>query len=180
MHINSMPTFITNHPIHVSCQGHTELINSSPYNQILHAYSHTSYFKQSKPVNHTTNNNYVRKQHGLRQVSFKLGVLAQARGVLSFKLQALAQASIRTQAQGGFAKSRLGKAISPERDGASLKTQFFRLSECSSKNPQASFCYTRLGKTSSLGRKQQFSLTIPPLQSQRFIQNSKQCIFIPS
>jgi len=55
--------------------------SSSPYNQRFHAYSHASYFNQSKSSNHTIINNHVRKQCGLRQVSLKLEALAQARGV---------------------------------------------------------------------------------------------------
>ena len=45
MHTNLMLIFITNHTIMFHMKDHTKLINSSPYNKILHAYSHTSYFK---------------------------------------------------------------------------------------------------------------------------------------
>jgi len=45
IHTNLMPIFITNYPIRVHTKDHTKFINSSSYNQVLHAYSHTSYFK---------------------------------------------------------------------------------------------------------------------------------------
>ena len=67
--------------------------------------------------------------------------LAQAKSPRSGERSALAQATdsrlgeIATKALGGFANARLGKTISLERDGLSLKTQFTRLSEYSSKNP---------------------------------------------
>ncbi|QCD91120.1 hypothetical protein DEO72_LG4g2084 [Vigna unguiculata] len=51
---------------------------------------------------------------------------------------------------GGFTGSRSGEAFSPERDYASLKTEKGRLSELSW---QGALWYSRLGETSSLGRK---------------------------
>jgi len=67
--------------------------NSSTPAHIIRYYMHIHILpilNREKPANHTTNNNYVRKQHGLRKVSLKLGALAQARGVLSLMLQTLA------------------------------------------------------------------------------------------
>jgi len=37
--------FSTNQPIMIHALIHTKVINSSPYNRITHAYSHTSCFK---------------------------------------------------------------------------------------------------------------------------------------
>jgi len=46
MHTNLMPIFITNNPIMFHSKDHTKVINSSPYNQILHAYSPNSCFNK--------------------------------------------------------------------------------------------------------------------------------------
>ena len=85
--------------------------------------------------------------------------LAQARSPRSGDRSVLAQTAgsrlgeTANRGPGGFTNSHLGESISPERDGFSLKNLVSRLSECSSENPCASLCYSRLGKTSSLGRK---------------------------
>jgi len=67
--------------------------------------------------------------------------LAQARDPRSGEGSALAQVAgsrlgeTATEGVGSFAKVRLGEAISPKRDGLSLKTQLARRSEYSNKIP---------------------------------------------
>ena len=101
-----MPIFITNHPIKFYTKGHTKFINYSPYNQILHAFSHTLCSKQG-----TANQSYNQQpktrqrtstEQFLHQFSLKLEGLAQARGVISLRRAPFAQARAQTVEQWHF------------------------------------------------------------------------------
>ena len=159
---------------------HTKLINSSPYSQVLHAYSHTScIFK----INNQPQTNFGEQNTKPTLSSLRLEAFTQATGTVSLKLGSLAWASA---LQWHFASSRLGETFSPERGHPSLKQKSLawamtrventgfptssRLSEmvchskqglsawarCSSRT-RVSSCYSCLSETSSFGQEYQFS-----------------------
>jgi len=188
---------------------HTKLINSSPYSQVLHAYSHTScIFK----INNQPQTNFGEQNTKPTLSSLRLEAFTQATGTVSLKLGSLAWASA---LQWHFASSRLGETFSPEQDllawarspfaqtkvprlsydssrkhrvphefslewdGLSLKTRALRLSEMLEQN-QGEFLLFLPKRDELVWARISVLVTVPRMQSQRFIQNSKQCIFVPS
>ena len=177
MHINSMPTFITNHPIRF----HTKVIPNSSIP------AHTNRYYMHIHILHTLNrgNQPIMQPTTIMQEINTTCVRSCSSQEPSLKRQEQSRSSCRLSLRRDCEQRpckvlRTLAQVRPSHLSELLKNSVFHLSECSRKNPWASFCYSRLGETSSLGRKQQFSLTVPRLQSQRFIQNSEQGIFISS
>ena len=136
-HNNLMP--ISNQTTnHVSCTYSYQAHQFQSINHIIHAYSHTSCFKQGNPINHVTNNQkHRRKQH---QSTF----LHQSRSSWkhSLRQERFSRSSepfsprreLKQWNNEVFAFSRLGETSSPERDDFSLKIRARRLSDNSSES----------------------------------------------
>jgi len=119
-----------------------------------------------------------------RKTAWPIAGLAQARRLLLYEMSSLAQVAdsrlgeTTTVALGEFAGARWGEAISPERDGFSLKKSVHSLERVLTQYSWASFCNSRLGEMSSPGWEHQFAISYFTWQRHTPIPNDNQFILI--